>query len=52
MTAIRPPGRFGALNLSGASVSRFAEKPAGDGSWINGGFFVFEPSLSIGSTMT
>ena len=45
VTAIRPPGRFGALSLSGASVNRFQEKPVGDGSWISGGFFVVEPSV-------
>jgi len=45
VTAIRPPGRFGALGLNGPAVSRFEEKPAGDGSWISGGFFVLEPSV-------
>ena len=40
MTAIQPPGRYGALNLDGTVVSSFEEKPAGDGAWINGGFFV------------
>jgi glucose-1-phosphate cytidylyltransferase len=43
MTAVRPPGRFGAATLDGARVSSFTEKPAGDGSYINGGFFVCEP---------
>lgn len=44
LTAVQPPGRFGALGIeeSGA-VSRFEEKPEGDGAWINGGFFVLEP---------
>ena len=45
VTAIQPPGRFGALDLDGASVRNFQEKPAGDGAWINGGFFVLEPSV-------
>jgi glucose-1-phosphate cytidylyltransferase len=46
LTAIRPPGRFGALTLDqgGAStISSFREKPEGDGGWVNGGFFVLEP---------
>ncbi len=45
VTAIQPPGRYGALNLNGSIVSSFQEKPAGDGAWINGGFFVLEPSV-------
>ena len=45
VTAIQPPGRYGALNLDGSIVSSFQEKPAGDGAWINGGFFVLEPSV-------
>ncbi|PKU25990.1 glucose-1-phosphate cytidylyltransferase [Telmatospirillum siberiense] len=40
VTAVRPPGRFGMLDLEGDRVTRFNEKPIGDGSWINGGFFV------------
>jgi glucose-1-phosphate cytidylyltransferase len=45
VTAIQPPGRFGALGLQEGSdrVDTFLEKPAGDGSWVNGGFFVLEP---------
>jgi glucose-1-phosphate cytidylyltransferase len=43
ITAIQPPGRYGALNLDGQLVTSFQEKPAGDGGWINGGFFVVEP---------
>jgi glucose-1-phosphate cytidylyltransferase len=43
VTAIQPPGRYGSLVVSGARVTRFHEKPAGDGAWINGGFFVLEP---------
>ena len=46
VTAIQPPGRFGALRLAdGDRVTGFQEKPAGDGGWINGGFFVLEPSV-------
>ncbi len=45
VTAIQPPGRYGALNISGVTVREFQEKPDGDGGWINGGFFVLEPSV-------
>lgn len=46
VTATLPAGRFGALNLdSSENVLSFQEKPAGDGSWINGGFFILEPSM-------
>jgi len=45
VTAIQPPGRYGALNLNSERVEQFQEKPAGDGSWINGGFFVLEPEV-------
>lgn len=45
ITAIQPPGRYGALDLDGNTVRGFQEKPAGDGAWINGGFFVLEPSV-------
>jgi glucose-1-phosphate cytidylyltransferase len=45
VTAILPPGRYGALNLDGVQVKSFQEKPAGDHSWINGGFFVLEPTV-------
>lgn len=45
VTAIQPPGRYGALNIEGAAVSKFQEKPAGDGAWINGGFFILNPSV-------
>jgi glucose-1-phosphate cytidylyltransferase len=43
MTAVQPPGRFGALATDGTRVSSFIEKPQGDGGWINGGFFVLKP---------
>ena len=45
LTGVQPPGRFGALGLEGDRVKAFQEKPDGDGSWINGGFFVLEPSV-------
>lgn len=45
VTAIQPPGRYGALDIQGTSVINFQEKPAGDGAWINGGFFVLEPQV-------
>lgn len=45
ITAVQPPGRYGALEIKeDGMVSHFKEKPQGDGSWINGGFFVLEPS--------
>ena len=45
LTAIHPPERFGVLNLSEDYVTEFHEKHAGESSWINGGFFVFEPEI-------
>jgi glucose-1-phosphate cytidylyltransferase len=45
ITAVAPPGRFGALGFEGDLVTSFKEKPAGDGGLINGGFFVAEPSV-------
>jgi len=44
LTAVQPPGRFGALALKDGLVSDFLEKPKGDGGWINGGFFVCSPA--------
>ncbi len=44
VTAVQPPGRYGALALDGAMVRGFVEKPRGDGGRINGGFFVLSPS--------
>ena len=43
VTAVQPPGRFGALNIEGARVGDLREKPRGDGGWANGGFFVLSP---------
>ena len=45
LTAVQPPGRFGAISLSGeqTKINSFHEKPTGDGAWINGGYFVVDP---------
>ncbi len=45
LTAVQPPGRFGSLAFERGRVLSFEEKPQGDGSWINGGFFVLEPEV-------
>lgn len=45
MTAVSPPGRFGALTLAGDRITGFQEKPRGDGGLINGGFFVLSPRV-------
>lgn len=45
LTAVQPPGRFGTLAFERGRVIRFEEKPQGDGHWINGGFFVLDPSV-------
>lgn len=45
VTAVQPPGRYGALEHAGNIVSGFTEKPRGDGAWINGGFFVLSPRV-------
>jgi glucose-1-phosphate cytidylyltransferase len=45
ITAVAPPGRFGAIEFDGDTVTSFVEKPAGDGGFINGGFFVADPSV-------
>ena len=45
LTAIHPPERYGVLNISGNYVTEFHEKHVGESSWINGGFFVFEPEI-------
>jgi len=44
VTAVQPPGRYGALRMESDLVQEFQEKPIGDGAWINGGFFVLEPT--------
>jgi glucose-1-phosphate cytidylyltransferase len=43
VTAVQPPGRFGALDLKRNRIMGFREKPQGDGGWVNGGFFVLSP---------
>src|SRR3546814_5746722 len=48
VTAIQPPGRYGALNMQGDAVTSFQEKPAGDGAWSNGGYFILDPSVIDG----
>jgi glucose-1-phosphate cytidylyltransferase len=45
LTGVQPPGRFGAIDLDEDKVLSFQEKPQGDGSWINGGFFVLDPAV-------
>jgi glucose-1-phosphate cytidylyltransferase len=47
LTAVQPPGRFGAFTLpeNDSRIPSFREKPRGDGAWINGGFFVLEPRV-------
>jgi glucose-1-phosphate cytidylyltransferase len=42
VTAVQPPGRFGALELEDQRILDFSEKPLGDGGWVNGGFFVLQ----------
>lgn len=43
VTAVQPPGRYGALNMQDSLVKGFTEKPKGEGGWINGGFFILSP---------
>ena len=45
LTAIQPPGRFGALKMKDQKIASFQEKLQGDGSWVNGGFFVLSPKV-------
>jgi glucose-1-phosphate cytidylyltransferase len=45
VTAVQPPGRFGALDIDDDRATGFLEKPRGDGGWINGGFFVLSPKV-------
>ena len=45
ITAVQPTGRYGALQIEEDLVTKFLEKPVGDGQWVNGGFFVCEPSV-------
>ena len=45
LSAVKPPGRFGAISLADNNVLKFQEKPEGDKAWINGGFFVLDPEI-------
>lgn len=47
LTAVQPPGRFGAFTLDSGQkgINTFKEKPQGDGAWVNGGYFVLEPAV-------
>ena len=45
VTAVKPAGCFGAIDLEGNRVKKFQEKPQGDGAWINGGYFVLSPKV-------
>jgi glucose-1-phosphate cytidylyltransferase len=45
VTCVQPPGRYGALDITGRQVTGFMEKPKGDGGWINAGFFVLSPKV-------
>tara|TARA_X000001036_G_scaffold44486_1_gene35544 strand:- start:44 stop:601 length:558 start_codon:yes stop_codon:yes gene_type:complete len=45
LSAVQPPGRYGALKIENNLVQKFMEKPEGDGGWINGGFFILEPKV-------
>jgi glucose-1-phosphate cytidylyltransferase len=45
VTAVRPPGRFGTMQIDGDQVGSFKEKPQAGEGWINGGFFVFQPGV-------
>ncbi|MEO9307226.1 MAG: glucose-1-phosphate cytidylyltransferase [Nitrososphaera sp.] len=45
VTACQPPGKFGILEIKSNIVTKFKEKPMGDGNWVNGGFFVLEPEV-------
>lgn len=45
VTTVQPPGRFGTVDVARDRITHFREKPAGDGGWINGGFFVLSPRV-------
>uniref|UniRef100_E6Q723 Glucose-1-phosphate cytidylyltransferase (CDP-glucose pyrophosphorylase) n=1 Tax=mine drainage metagenome TaxID=410659 RepID=E6Q723_9ZZZZ len=45
VTAVQPPGRFGALQLDAQKITAFNEKPKGDDAWVNGGYFVLSPRV-------
>jgi glucose-1-phosphate cytidylyltransferase len=46
VTSVQPTGRFGSVTVDGTQVVEFHEKPAGDGAWVNGGFFVLSPGVA------
>ena len=46
VTAVQPPGRWGAIDVVGERVTHFREKPRGDGAWTNGGYFILEPEVA------
>ena len=52
LTAVRPPARFGRIELDGDQIVEFSEKPQTGEGWINGAFFVLEPGCSTTSTAT
>ena len=45
LTAVQPPGRFGAIKTDKNKIVGFQEKPEGDGGWVNGGFFILSPKV-------
>lgn len=45
LTAVQPPGRFGSLHITNEQITEFREKPKGDSTWFNGGFFVFDTNF-------
>jgi glucose-1-phosphate cytidylyltransferase len=45
LTAVQPPGRFGVIDFEEERITAFQEKPAGEGGWVNGGYFVLEPEV-------
>lgn len=45
LTAVKPPGRFGTMEMADTVITAFREKPHGDGAWINGGFYVLSPTV-------
>lgn len=45
VTAVQPPGRFGVLDMESDRIIGFQEKPAGEGGWVNGGYFVLSPKV-------
>jgi glucose-1-phosphate cytidylyltransferase len=45
ITSVQPPGRFGILDITDDKITSFKEKPTESGNWINGGYFVLEPSI-------